>query len=310
MNKPPNISLMAICSAILTLMIIFAFGCNKGPQSQGPKYGTEPLTQNITIYNLAVHPLHNPSKMIRAYQPLINHLNNLAKDIGFHLEASRDYANYEAKFRAREPAFLLPNPWQTLEAMKAGYSVIAMAGDSNDFKGVFVVRQDSSIKEPSDLKGKAVSYPSRTALAACIMPQYFLHDHGIDVNKDIDNKYVGSQESSIMNAYFKQTAVAATWPTPWRAFQKEHPAEASEMKLIWETPSLINNSIMARDNVPISVRERVREFLLNLHTIPEGRVILDGMEIARFYPASDSDYKIVRDYIARFEKEVRQVESK
>ena len=35
-----------------------------------------------------------------------------------------------------------------------------------------------SIKLPADLKGEVVSHPSSTALAACIMPQYFLHTHG------------------------------------------------------------------------------------------------------------------------------------
>lgn len=111
-----------------------------------------------------------------------------------------------------------------------------------------------------------------------------------------------------MNAYLKQTAAAATWPPPWRAFQKDHPKEAAEMKLVWETPSLINNSVMARNDVPASIREQVRECLLKLQETPAGRAILEGMETARFLPASDTDYEVVRDYIARFEKEVRPVE--
>ena len=68
--------------------------------------------------------------------------------------------------------------------------------------------------------------------------------------RDIENRYVGSQESSIMNAYLGQTAAGATWPPPWRAFQKEHPREAAELKVIWETESLVNNSVMVRDDVP------------------------------------------------------------
>jgi hypothetical protein len=63
---------------------------------------------------------------------------------------------------------------------------------------------------------------------ACTMPQYFLHSQGIDLNKDIDNHYVGSRESSIMHAYLKQAAAAATCPTSWRLFQKDHPNEAAE----------------------------------------------------------------------------------
>lgn len=295
---------------LAVLMVLCAIGCDRTPQDRSPKYGTEPSSRNIRTYSFAVHPLHNPSKMYEAYQPLISWLNRMDRDVHFDLESSRDYANFEDKFRARKPAFLLPNPWQTLEAGKAGYAVIAMAGEPRDFKGIFLVRRDSGIRTPADLKGKAVSYPSHTALAACIMPQYFLHRHGVNVMKDIENRYVGSQESSIMNAYMKHTAAAATWPTPWRAFQREHPSEAAEMKLVWETATLINNSVMARDDVPGSVRERVRASLLGLHETPEGRTILKGMETARFLPASDADYEIVRDFVARFEEEVRPVERK
>lgn len=160
---------------------------------------------------------------------------------------------------------------------------------------------------PADLKGKAVSYPSPTALAACIMPQYFLHTHGVDVNEDIDNQYVGSQESSIMNAYLGLTAAGATWPTPWRAFQREHPAEAAQLMVIWETEPLINNSVMVRDDVPQEIAARVEELLLGLDETAQGVAILKTMETARFLPAKDSDYGVVRDYLARFEAEVRRV---
>lgn len=298
-----------IIVAALVLILLIP-GCKQAPQSTGPKYGDAPSSQSGTVYHFAVHPLHNPTKLSQEYQPLMDYLNGKLKGARLTLEASRDYANFEEKYRARKPDFLLPNPWQTLQAMKAGYSVIAMAGEPRDFKGIFIVRKDSGIRKPSDLKGNAVSYPSPTALAACIMPQYFLHEHGTNINRDIENLYVGSQESSIMNVYLKKTAAGATWPPPWRAFQKDHPKEASELKVIWETNPLINNSVMIRNDIPADIREQVRKYLSGLHTTVDGRAILAGMETARFIPASDRDYDVVRSYVERFEKEVRKVEAK
>ena len=290
---------------LLVLGLAMLLGCKR--EGQGPRYGARPPSSNATVYLLAVHPLHNPAKLMQAYQPLIDHLNGQLEHRGLGLEASRDYANFEEKYGARSPAFLLPNPWQTLQAMKVGYHVIATAGDAADFKGIFIVRKDSGIRKPDDLKGKAVSYPSPTALAACIMPQYFLHSRGIDVRSDIENRYVGSQESSIMNVFLKKTASGATWPPPWRAFQKEHPREAAELEVVWETEPLINNSVMVRDDVPPEFRDQVRSMLTKLHEYAQGRSILLGMETSRFTPASDGDYDQVRSYIARFEREVRPV---
>jgi len=294
---------------LLALLLLAA--CDGGSrQAEGPRYVDLPAGDATPIYRLAVHPLHNPVKLTQAYQPLIDHLNRTVPGVRFELEASRDYQIYETKFRARGPELLLPNPWQTLEAIKVGYQVIAMAGDAEDFKGLFVVRKDADIRTAADLKGKVVSYPSPTALAACIMPQYFLHSLGIDVNRDIDNRYVGSQESAIMNAYLKQVDVGATWPPPWRSFQKEHPEKAAEMRVLWETPPLINNAVMVRDDVPPALREHLRQALFMLERDPEGREVLAGMETARFHAANDEAYQPVRNFIERFEREVRPVEQK
>jgi phosphonate transport system substrate-binding protein len=295
---------------VLALLFGTLSGCSREPEGRGPQFGTKPQPGGVPVYHLAVYPSLNPAKLMQAYQPLIDYLNGRLQGARLALEASRDYAKFEEKYRARRPEFLLPNPWQTLQAMKVGYRVIAMAGEPQDFKGIFVVRRDSSLKRPADLKGKSVSYPSPTALAACIMPQYFLHNHGINVNADIENRYVGSQESSIMNAYLRLTAAGATWPPPWRAFQKDQPREAAELKVIWETESLVNNSVMVRGDVPLEVAQQVRVLLLGLDGTKEGKSILAGMETARFLPASDQEYDVVRRYVSRFEREVRPVEKR
>jgi phosphonate transport system substrate-binding protein len=299
---------MRTMTCFLVLLLGLLPACTRDAESSGPQFGTKPSSSGVPLYRFAIHPLHNPAKLVQAYQPLVDALNARLHGARLALEASRDYANFEEKYRARRPELLLPNPWQTLDAMKVGYHVIAMAGDPGDFKGLIVVPRDSEVKQPVDLKGKRVSYPSPTALAACIMPQYFLQTHGIDVNADIENRYVGSQESSIMNVFLGQTAAGATWPPPWRAFQKEHPLEAAKLKVLWETESLVNNSVMVRADVPAQVAGQVRALLLGLEETTEGKSILEGIGTAHFLPASDEDYDVVRRYVARFENEVRPVE--
>lgn len=284
--------------------------CEQQPVEKPLQYSAVPVGAQTRAYRLVPHPLYNPQKLFETFQPLVDYLNHRVPEANLQLETSRDYQAFEKKFRAREGDFLMPNPWQTLEAQKVGYHVISMWGDAEDFRGIFIVRKDSGIKVPADLKGKVVSYPSPTALAAAIMPQYFLHQHGININNDIQNSYVGSQESSIMNVYLGQSVAGATWPPPWRLFQKDHPAEAAQLNVMWETPSLINNSVMVRDDVPEGIRLGVRQALLDLPNTPEGREILVRMETARFYVADDGSYGIVRQYIKRFEKEVRPIERK
>jgi phosphonate transport system substrate-binding protein len=271
---------------------------------------TSPNDNGVIVYRLAIHPLHNPQKLFEAYQPLVDYLNSELQYIKIELEASRDYRKFEKKFRARQPELLLPNPWQTLQAMDSGYHVIGMAGDADDFKGIFIVRKDNDIIEPLQLEGKRVSYPAPTALAAAIMPQYFLYTHGIDINQHTENVYVGSQESSIMNVYLSNVTVGATWPPSWRSFKKDNPEQAKQLKVVWQTPSLINNSVMIRDDVPDKISKQIQSLLINLGDSEHGQVILTGMETARITSANDEDYDVVRTYIKNFEDKVRPVENK
>lgn len=314
-NKP-TFKLHSIINGLIALCLVIAFaitisGCKQETKTKGPEYSTSPSPQTTPVYHFGIHPLYNPEMLMRYYQPLMDYLNKKIKGVEFVLEASRDYSDFEEKYINRKQEFLLPNPWQTLQAIKSGYTVIAMAGDPKDFKGIFIVRKDGNINKISDLKSKAVSYPSPTALAACIMPQYFLYKNGININKDIINRYVGTQVSSIMNVYLKTTTAGATWPPPWRAFQKEHPKEASQLKAIWETESLVNNSVMVRNDVPENIKNQVQKYLIELYKTAEGKAILSNMETARFTKANNEDYNtVVQPYIDRFEKEVRKIDIK
>lgn len=305
--KPLHRLVTATCLA--GLAILGSLGCGRRETSApgGPVYSTTPPPSATRTIHFAVHPLHNPKKLLDSYQPLMDHLSGRIDGMRFEVEASRDYQEYERKFTSREPEFLLPNPWQTLEAMKCGYTVIAMAGEPEDFKGLFIVRRDAGIRTVADIRGKSVAYPSKTALAACVMPQWYLHSHGIDVNRELDNRYVGSQESAIMNAYLRETAVGVTWPPPWRAFVAEHPREAEQLQVIWETDSLLNNSVMARADIPMELRQRVADELLALTRTEEGRALLAGISARRFLPADDKTYEVVRQFVERFEAEVRPV---
>ena len=68
--------------------------------------------------------------------------------------------------------------------------------------------------------------------------------------------------------------------------------------------------LVASSPLPAEVVEQVRKLLLGIDASAEGKAILAGMETARFLPAADVDYDVVRRYVARFEKEVRPVEKR
>ncbi len=204
----------------------------------------------MTKYIIGIHPLHNPKRLFEVYGPIVDFLNANMPEADFTLEASRNYEEFDRKLYSGHFDFAMPNPYQTVNSLKHGYRVFGKMADDDDFRGIILVRRDSGIKTVADLKGKAVSYPAPTALAATMMPQYYLHTHGIDVNRDIENRYVGSQESSIINVLRGHVAAGATWPVPWKTFSKENPQLASQLEVKWQTEPLQNNGWVVRKDLP------------------------------------------------------------
>jgi len=289
---------------VFYLVFFTLIGCSQEDTSNDvPK--TVVHTHEIPQYQFAIHPLHNPTRLFEAFNPLIMYLNKNIPQAHFTLEASRNYACFNNKLIDESVDFALPNPYQTLIAMQHHYNVIAKMGDDEKFKGIILVRKDSHIKTPQDLKGKSISYPAPTALAATILPQYYLQTHGLDINKDVTNKYVGSQESSILSVYLGTTDAAATWPLPWEELSYERPEIKEKLKIIWQTQSLPNNSIIVSDRVPKEIANKVQELLVNLNQSKEGQAVLKNMYLSKFEKANNATYDTVQKFIDLFQETVR-----
>lgn len=259
-------------------------------------------------YVIGIHPLHNPKRLFEVYGPIVDFLNTNMPEADFTLEASRNYEEFNKKLYSGHFDFAMPNPYQTINSLKHGYRVFGKMGDDKDFTGIILVRRDSGINTVADLKGKAVSYPAPTALAATMMPQYYLQTHGIDINHDIENRYVGSQESSIINVLRGHVAAGATWPVPWKIFTKENPQLAAQLEVKWETEPLQNNGWVVRKDLPIEVVDRFATLLFNLDQHEQGREMLARIPVSRFEPANDDTYEPTRAFIATFIKTVRPLE--
>lgn len=293
-------------SLLLALLILLAAGCSPAPQEDYQPV-MSPQAQD-RIYRVGIHPLHNPQRLMEVYGPLVDHLNAGMPDVDLQLEASRNYEEYEKKLYGGEFAFAMPNPYQTVLAQRRGYRVIAKMGDDTQFRGLILVRRDSPVRSVQDLRGRTVAYPAATALAATMLPQYYLHTRGLDVNREVQSLYVGSQESAITSVLRGHVAAAATWSVPWRAYQKENPVQAALLEVKWQTEPLVNNSWMVREDVPPEVAQRFTHLLVGLGDDAQGRSLLQRLPAAPFELASDKTYAPVQVFLGQFSSRVRPIE--
>lgn len=292
---------------LLSDLLLLAEPDKQADEAYQPSFGTQSESK-ISKYVIGIHPLHNPKRLFEVYGPIVDFINANMPEAKFSLEASRNYEEFDKKLYGGYFDFAMPNPYQTVNSLKHGYRVFGKMADDDDFRGIILVRRDSRIKTVADLKGKAVSYPAPTALAATMMPQYYLQTHGLNVNRDIENRYVGSQESSIINVLRGHVAAGATWPVPWKTFSKENPQLAAQLEIKWQTEPLQNNGWVVRNGMPKEIADKFAALLFNLDQHAEGREMLARIPVTRFEPANDSSYGPVQAFIAAFIKTVRPLE--
>lgn len=289
-----------IFTIFLPSLILFVFtGCNT-PENSGTHYQPSSSPELSKSYIVGIHPYLNSKKMYSAYQPILEYIENRIPGSHFKLETSKDYADYEQKLYQGRFDFALPNPYQTVNSFQHHYIAIARMKPDEVFRGIIVARKEHQIRDIRQLQGKSISFPAETALAATMMPKYYLHREGINVEKEMSVRYVGSQYSSIMNAYTGDVLVAATWPPPWESWKKENPDKAAQMEFIWATPHLVNNGVVVRTDIDPELAKNVAEVLIGLDRFPEGRKLLKNAGFDGFTSADNASFDPVIAFLKKY----------
>lgn len=255
------------------------------------------------VYVFGVHPYTTPQSLFEAYAPIMRYLERKLPGTRFQVEGSRDYADFEAKLAARRFHFALPNPAQTLLSFDSGYRVIAKMTPDEDFRGLIVARADKAPATPKELAGKTMCFPSASAVAGTMLPLMYLHDNGVAA-KSIQVRYVGSQFSSILNAYTGEFAACGSTARFWRAWSRENPEKAKDMKVVWRTQSLPHNSVVARDDVAESLSGRVAAALAGMdqdRDLDQGQFRIDQQH---FELANNATYRPMLEFLRRYDEAI------
>ena len=256
-----------------------------------------------TTYVFGIHPYTNPQGLLEDYDPIVRYLESKIPGAHFQIEASKDYADYEAKLAARRFHFSLPNPYQTVLSLEHGYRVIAKMTPDENFRGLIVVRSDSTIKHPRDLNGKTVCFPSASAVAGTMLPLLYLHQQGGDV-KSLKIKYVGSQDSSILNAYAGDAVACGSTVRFFASWAKKEEEKAKQMKILWRTDSLPHNGVIARDDVDAVLARRVAQTLAAMDKDSALDQTLFKKDQQHFELATDETYRPMQNFLHDYDKAI------
>jgi phosphonate transport system substrate-binding protein len=290
---------MTLLRLLLQLLPILA-ATTAGAEGYKPSGSAVPQD----AYIVGIHPYTNPQELFEAYDPVLRYLEHRIPGVRFRFEASRDYADFETKLAERRFHFALPNPAQAVVSLSHGYRVIAKMTPDEDFRGLVVARGDRAVAAPRELAGKTLCFPSPTAVAGTMLPLLYLHEHGLDVKRDVQIHYVGSQFSSIVNAHSGEFAACGSTARFWRVWARDNPDKAREMKVLWRTPSLPHNAFVARADVAPELARRVTQALAAMARDTELEQSQFRLDQQHFEPAGDAAYKPLQEFLQRYDRAI------
>jgi phosphonate transport system substrate-binding protein len=292
-----------LCALAAAAALLAGCGKQSADTQAGPTFAAPAAKPKVAEYTFGVTPMSNFRDIYDVFQPIIDHLNAGLPDARLVLEVPRGLDEHAQQLQSRGFAFALSNPYHSWRAtQRDGYHLFAKMGDDEAFRGIWIVRRDSTIHALSDFKGRKVGFPPKSALAGTMMTELQLKQAGVDPRTDIKASYVGSQHASIMAVYQKTVDAGATWPLAWTTFQRMHPAEARQLEARYPTGSLINQGIVARDDVPPALVKRVAELMMAMNGTERGRALLAQVPITRFEPATDAQYDVVRVFMEQHKR--------
>ncbi|OGP65662.1 MAG: hypothetical protein A2169_04810 [Deltaproteobacteria bacterium RBG_13_47_9] len=238
---------------------------------------------------------YNPRIMYQLYQPFINYLNENTP-YQFEIKLSPTYQETVDQFGHGKIIIASCGPVPYIRA-KEKYPVTpilrTLSKDGKPYyRGVIIVRQDRSIQNLNDLKGRSFAFGQAWSTAGHILPEYYLKKANVRL-EDFKHYSFLRHHDSVAYAVLKgQYDAGAVKDIIAYKYQKEG------LRFIFFTEPIPTVPIVVRTDAPKGIVESVKTALLKLdpmNPIHQKKMAQWDEEFKYgFTEASDSDYEPIR----------------
>lgn len=242
---------------------------------------------------LGVHPYKTPSKLIKAFSPLAEYISRkINRPVEIHI--SKDYQTHIENIGTRKIniAFLGPASYIKLVKKYGKKPILArleIAGKPT-FAGKIIVRNDSPFRSLTDLKNKNFAFGDPNSTMSHLVPRYMLQDAGINVEKDLKYKFLGSHDNVALGVLTGNYDAGAVKEAVYYKYRKRG------LRALATTPELSEHLFVTCGQVPAQMHTQIATALFELDNSMAGRKILKAIKtnMTAMRAAKDSDYDNLR----------------
>lgn len=235
------------------------------------------IAQTDGAHVFKVHPVFTPAQAELVHQPLIDYLNAVT-EYRFELQTSRDFHRYwlDAR-RAQQPDLVLEDAHMiAFRMLRHGFIPLVRSAEQGSFS---LLAADFDLESVGELVGLPVSSMPAPSLGHLVLASWFtnpmqqpiLDSSAVSWLDAVEMVFAGDSDAAIVPHNLARKYVT--------------------MAEVATSPEFPHMNVAASPNLPASVREAVRQALLDLHEQPEFFEVLDELEVQQFVAASPEEYE-------------------
>jgi phosphonate transport system substrate-binding protein len=163
---------------------------------------------------------------------------------------------------------------------------------TSTYHGYLFVRKDSGIKGVKEMKNKKMAFVEKSTTAGYLFPLAYLRDNGIPDPHHFFSEFffAGSHDGAISAVLNRKADVGAAKHSIYDRMRKVDPRVDRELIILAESAKVPSNGLCVRSGLDDSLKTKLKSVLLNLHTNPDGNLVLKQFGAIKFTDTTTSDY--------------------
>ncbi len=169
-----------------------------------------------------------------------------------------------------------------------------------DYYTVFFTHKDEGIKTIADLKGKKIAFEDPGSTTSFFVPLLVLKRHGLSTVQlssprvssppdKVGYAFAGGEINVTMWVYKKLADAGAFSNLDWEDLDDAPKAFKDDLEILYATKPFPRAVELVRKGLNESVKERLRQILLNAHNDPEAKAVLKAYSKTKKFDMLDEE---------------------